>query len=74
MITMSCSISYFEVCSFCSFFTLLQVLNAWSKSEDKALAVRKAEDLFNDLERRYAAGETDVRADTSVYNALINCK
>lgn len=49
------------------------VLTAWSRSNDKAMAARRAEDLFDDIERRYAAGETDFRADTSVYNALINC-
>ncbi|KAL3769973.1 hypothetical protein ACHAW5_004785 [Stephanodiscus triporus] len=49
------------------------VLTAWSRSEDKALAVRRAEDLFNEIESRYASGESDFRADTSVYNALINC-
>ncbi|KAL7485059.1 hypothetical protein ACHAW6_010658 [Cyclotella cf. meneghiniana] len=49
------------------------VLSAWARCEDKVMAVKRAEELFNDLERKYAAGETDVRADTSVYNALINC-
>jgi len=49
------------------------VLTAWSKSKDKASAVRRAEDLFDNIERRYAAGETDFRPETSVYNALINC-
>ncbi|KAL7546996.1 hypothetical protein ACHAWF_010316 [Thalassiosira exigua] len=49
------------------------VLTAWSRSKDKSIVMRRAEDLFDDIERRYAAGETDYRADTSVYNALINC-
>ncbi|KAL3783510.1 hypothetical protein HJC23_009475 [Cyclotella cryptica] len=49
------------------------VLSAWARCDDKVMAVKRAEELFNDLERKYAAGETDVRADTSVYNALINC-
>jgi hypothetical protein len=38
------------------------------------MAVSRAEDLFNDIERKYADGETDFHADTSVYNALITCK
>jgi pentatricopeptide repeat protein len=49
------------------------VLSAWARYEDKSIAVTRAEELFNDLERKWAAGETDTRADTSVYNALINC-
>jgi len=49
------------------------VLTAWSKSDDKAKSVTKAEELFNEIEGRYAAGDTDFRAETSVYNALINC-
>eukprot|EP00579_Thalassiosira_antarctica_P025350 CAMPEP_0202004854 /NCGR_PEP_ID=MMETSP0905-20130828/10061_1 /ASSEMBLY_ACC=CAM_ASM_000554 /TAXON_ID=420261 /ORGANISM="Thalassiosira antarctica, Strain CCMP982" /LENGTH=1035 /DNA_ID=CAMNT_0048562299 /DNA_START=41 /DNA_END=3148 /DNA_ORIENTATION=+ len=49
------------------------VLTAWSRSEDKAMSVRRAQALFDDIEGRYAAGETDFRAETSVYNALINC-
>ena len=36
--------------------------------------MRRAEDLFNEIESRYASGESDFRADTSVYNALINCE
>lgn len=36
--------------------------------------MRRAEELFDDIEGRYAAGLTDFRAETSVYNALINCK
>lgn len=49
------------------------VLTAWARNEDdKGVATKRAEDLFNSLERKYAAGVTDVRADTSVYNALIN--
>ncbi|KAL7453694.1 hypothetical protein ACHAWC_005357 [Mediolabrus comicus] len=49
------------------------VLTAWARNEDdKVVATKQAEDLFNSLERKYAAGVTDVRADTSVYNALIN--
>ena len=49
------------------------VLTAWARNEDdKAMATKRAEELFNNLERKYAAGRTDVRADTSVYNALIN--
>ena len=51
-----------------------KVLTAWSRSEDKAKGVRRAEELFDDIEGRYAAGETDFRADTAVYNALINCE
>jgi len=54
-------------------YSYTSVLNAWAKHEDKTLALKKAEELFNELERKYAAGETDVRADSSVYNALINC-
>lgn len=34
----------------------------------------RAEDLFKDIESKYADGETDFHADTSVYNALINCE
>ena len=49
------------------------ILSAWAKYDDKLMAVKRAEDLFNDLESKWAAGETDTRADTSVYNALINC-
>lgn len=50
------------------------VLKAWSKSsDDKAESVRRAEDILNDIESRYASGESDFRPDTSVYNALINC-
>ena len=49
------------------------VLSAWARHEDKIMAVKRAEDLFTDLESKWAAGETDTRADTSVYNALINC-
>ncbi|KAL7538529.1 hypothetical protein ACHAXR_009580 [Thalassiosira sp. AJA248-18] len=49
------------------------VLTAWSRSEDKAMAVRRAEELFDDIEGKYAAGKSDFRAETSVYNALITC-
>jgi len=49
------------------------VLTAWSRNKDKSLAVRQAEALFDDIEGRYAAGLTEFRAGTSVYNALINC-
>ncbi len=38
------------------------------------MAVSRAEEIFNDIESKYAAGETDFHADTSVYNALINCE
>ncbi len=38
------------------------------------MAVKRAEDLFKDIESKYADGETDFHADTSVYNALINCE
>lgn len=38
------------------------------------MAIAKAEEMFDDIERNYAAGKSDFRADTSVYNALINCK
>ena len=49
-------------------------MKAWSKSsDDKAESVRRAEDILNDIESRYASGESDFRPDTSVYNALINC-
>ena len=49
------------------------VLTAWAKNGDgKAIATTRAEELFNDFDRKYAAGETDVQADTSVFNALIN--
>ena len=49
------------------------ILSAWARNgEGKSVATSRAEELFNDFERRYAAGETDVRADTSCYNALIN--
>ena len=37
------------------------------------MSVHRAQALFDDIEGRYAAGETDFRAETSVYNALINC-
>lgn len=36
--------------------------------------MKRAEALFDEIEGRYAAGLTDFRADTSVYNALINCE
>ncbi|KAL9187799.1 hypothetical protein ACHAXT_006177 [Thalassiosira profunda] len=49
------------------------VITAWSRSEDKANGARRAEELFDDIEGRYAAGETDFRASAEVYNALINC-
>ena len=49
------------------------VLSAWARHDDKLMAVKRSEDLFNDLESKWAADETDTRADTSVYNALINC-
>ncbi|KAL3806274.1 hypothetical protein ACHAXA_000872 [Cyclostephanos tholiformis] len=49
------------------------VLMAWSRNEDKSMAVSRAEDLFNDIEKRYASGESYFRADTGVYNALIKC-
>eukprot|EP00986_Skeletonema_menzelii_P009410 scaffold4277_cov140-Skeletonema_menzelii.AAC.3 len=49
------------------------VLTAWARNGDgKAVATTRAEELFNNFERKYAAGETDVQADTTVYNALIN--
>ena len=38
------------------------------------MAITRAEELFDEIERQYAAGKSDFRADTSVYNALINCK
>lgn len=38
------------------------------------MAVSRAEELFNDIESKYADGESDFHADTSVYNALINCE
>lgn len=47
---------------------------AWSRNEDKSIAVSRAEDLFNDIEKRYASGESYFRADTGVYNALIKCE
>lgn len=56
------------------FLVLSKVLTAWSRSEDKGMAVSRAEELFNDIESKYARGETDFHANTSVYNALINCK
>ena len=34
----------------------------------------RAEEIFNDIESKYAAGQADFHADTSVYNALINCE
>jgi hypothetical protein len=49
------------------------VLTAWSCSADKSLAVDRVEALFDDIEGRYAAGLTNFRAETSFYNALINC-
>mmetsp|Transcript_27035 Transcript_27035/g.54023 ORF Transcript_27035/g.54023 Transcript_27035/m.54023 type:complete len:937 (-) Transcript_27035:229-3039(-) len=49
------------------------VLTAWARNgDDKAVATTRAEELFNNFERKYAAGETDVQADTTCYNALIN--
>lgn len=36
--------------------------------------MKRAEDLFKDIESKFADGETDFHADTSVYNALINCE
>lgn len=55
-------------------YSYTSVLTAWSRSSvDKAEAVRRAEDLLNNIESRYASGKSDFRADTSVYNALINC-
>ena len=50
------------------------VLTAWSRTEDKAKAVRRADLLFDDIESRFASQKSEFRPDTSVYNALINCK
>jgi pentatricopeptide repeat protein len=47
------------------------VLTAWARNGNEK-ATARAEELFNNFERKYAAGETDVQADTSCYNALIN--
>lgn len=49
------------------------VISAWAKHKDKFMAVKRAEDLVNDLESKWAAGITDTRPNTPIYNALINC-
>jgi len=49
------------------------VISAWAKHEDKVMAVKRAEDLVNDLESKWAAGITDTRPNTPIYNSLINC-
>jgi len=54
-------------------YSYTTVLAALSRREDKTKSVKKAEEFFEDIEKKFASGASDFRPNTSVYNALINC-